>query len=346
MIRIFSQALVAFFILSATHLAADEIIMKNGSRIIGTVTTSLDGEIAVETDFAGTLTLAGDDIASLVTDHPVTLLMNDGRVYENSMIAVTQESMIITSGENDALTIALADFDKINPAAWELGNGYKFTGEVGVALLVEGGNTDNEELDVNYEITWRSLTNRYSSRGYYEFDESNSVKNKDKFRMVNKYDRFRDGSTENYYGALLAFEGDEFANNDLRTFLGPYIGRKFFDSTLLDLEGELGLVYVLETYIDDTEDYDYPGANWSLRISSDWISNYLGENSTLYVDHDGIANFDDAEALILNTTFGFSAPVYGGIEFGADLRFEYDGGVTNDVENTDTTFNFRLGYAW
>ncbi len=41
-------------------------------------------------------------------------------------------------------------------------------------------------------------------------------------------------------------EGDEFSDLDLRTTVGPYIGRQFFESSYLDLRGEVGLVWVDE----------------------------------------------------------------------------------------------------
>ena len=34
---------------------ADEVLLKNGSRILGTVTSARDGVIVIETDFAGTV---------------------------------------------------------------------------------------------------------------------------------------------------------------------------------------------------------------------------------------------------------------------------------------------------
>jgi putative salt-induced outer membrane protein YdiY len=224
--------------------------------------------------------------------------MDDGQVYRDKNITVTEDSLVVTNEAMEQVKISIEDFNKVNPDPWELGDGYNFFGDVKAALLLEGGNSDNEELDFSYAMTWRSLKDRYSSKGWWEFDEANDLRNKNKWRSVNKYDRFREGDPDNYYGALIAVEGDEFANIEVRTYMGPYIGRTFFDSPILELEGEVGLVYVYEAYeipIDEegTDDYDYPGGNWGLRITSDWVSGYLGDGSTLYIDHDGIANFDD-----------------------------------------------------
>ncbi len=345
--------LVGLFVL-ATPAIGDEMHMKNGSRLIGTLVSGGGGSVVFNTEFAGDISVNSEHVLFITTDSGVTLLMKDGTVYEDKQIAATHDAMIVRDGDDNPVNLELADLDKVNPPDWEMGRGYNFFGKVGAAMLLEGGNTDNEEFDLNYEVVLRSLKDRYSSRGYFEFDEANGVRNKNKWRTVNKYDRFRNNSAEDYYGFLLAFERDEFANNDLRTYIGPYIGRQFYDSTLIDMAGEVGLVYVAEQYIDNTDDYDYPGGNWSLRLTSDWISGWLGPDATAFIDHDGIANFDDLDALILNTTVGFSLPVWAGFVFGADLRWEYDGGVVSDpndpefedIKKTDTTFNFRLGYEW
>ncbi len=194
-------------------------------------------------------------------------------------------------------------------------------------------------------MVWRSLEDRFTSKGYYQIDESNGVKNKDKWRSVNKYDRFRSSDPSHYFGALLSFEGDEFSDLDLRTYAGAYTGRQFFATALLDMKVEAGLVYVDEQY-GLGDDQDYPGGNWSLNLTSDYLGGLLGGGSRLYLDHDGIANFDEIDTLILNTTLGLGVPVFSGLEFGAEMKFEYDGGVSSELDELERMVSFRLGYVW
>ena len=40
--------------------AQDEILLKNGSRLIGRVTSSRDGTVTIDTEFAGTLQISMD----------------------------------------------------------------------------------------------------------------------------------------------------------------------------------------------------------------------------------------------------------------------------------------------
>ena len=107
------------------------------------------------------------------------------------------------------------------------------------------------------------------------------------------------------------------------------------------LEAELGLSYVNEDFIS-AEDQDYPGANWTVRISSD----YLGGGSNLYMNHNAIWNLDTTEDIILNTAVGLSFPLLGNLEAAAEVLYEYDSGALPGIEELDETYNIRIGYTW
>lgn len=57
-------ALVVF----ADSAFADQLVMKNGDRITGKIVSQTDGKIAIETDYAGTVTVVADKVASVKID--------------------------------------------------------------------------------------------------------------------------------------------------------------------------------------------------------------------------------------------------------------------------------------
>ncbi len=57
-------ALVVF----ANSAFADQLVLKNGDRITGKVISQTDGKIAIETDYAGTVTVVADKVASVKID--------------------------------------------------------------------------------------------------------------------------------------------------------------------------------------------------------------------------------------------------------------------------------------
>ncbi len=322
----------------AEEAPADEIVLQNGSRIIGTVTGTRDGVVTIETEFAGTLEIDQSRIVSLVNDEPVVMKLEDGTVVEDQPMLV-EDTQLVLSPEVAGGAYSLSALDVLNPEPWELGDGYKWTGLTSAALTLEQGNTDTEEFDYKLESVWRSLRDRYTVKLAGEIDEANGVKNAENWNAIGKYDYFIDGDW--YWGVNASAEQDKFADLDLRYYLGPYIGRQFYDEPVLTLSAEGGVVYVNEDFIV-ADDKEYPGANWTVNASS----NYLGGESRLYFDHNGILNLADMNDLILNTTFGLAFPLLFNIEAAAEVLIEYDSGVPADVEEVDQTYRFRIGYVW
>ena len=317
----------------------DVIMLKNGSKILGTVSSARDGIIVVETDFAGTLKIDSTTVESVNTQGSLVVQMSDGSIIEDQPIKLDKENMQVTTDSGEQSTYSISDISLINPEPWELGDGYKTTGVVSFAWKIERGNTDTDELDLKVESFWRSLEDRYTLRANAELDKANGIENADNWRIIGKYDRFLNGP--NYWGANLAFEQDQFADLDLRAYIGPYFGRQFYDKPVFTLSGELGLSYVTERFFT-AENQKYPGANWNIDISS----NYLGGDSRLYLNQVGIWNLKDTSDVILNTIFGVAFPLFRSLEIAAEVKLEFDSGAVEGVEELDQTYGIRLGYVW
>ena len=278
--------------------AADEILLTNGSRVLGAVTGVRDGVVSVDTDFAGTLEIPVDKIANLQTANPVVMQLADESVVEGQKLIINDNQLVVA----DSSPRALDELLLVNPEPWELGYGYNWTGLVSFAFALERGNTKTDELDYRLESVWRSDDDRYTVKAFGEIDKANDVKNADNWSILGKYDRFLDGPY--YWGVNASAESDEFADLDLRWYVGPYIGREFYTDPVFTLEAEVGLSYVNEDFIV-AEDQEYPGGNWAFHITSD----YLGGDSRLYIDQLGIVNLDKASDVIVNTTFGLGFPL-------------------------------------
>jgi len=336
---------VLFLVLLMTPLApraedappgADVIVLKNGSRLIGAVIDSRDGVLTVETDFAGTLSVQLDQVESVESVEPVVVLLADESVHRETSLRIEDDRVAMAAAGR---TTPLDELRVINPAPWELGQGYRWTGKVGVAFVRERGNTDTDELDVSAETVWRSTEDRYTLKWTSEQDKANNEKTADNWQGSAKYDYFL--TDPNYVGLLALAESDKFQDLNLRYLIGPYYGRQFYDRPVFSLSGELGASYVNEDF-DEAEDQDYPAADWHLDASS----NILGGDSSLYFNQLGIWNLDDTSDLIVNSTFGLSFPLLWNIEAAAEVLLEYDSGAVEGVDDLDQTYKFRINYTW
>ncbi len=317
----------------------DEVLLKNGSRVIGTVTAYRDGVVTIETGFAGTLSIKSEEIRSIHTEGGLVVQMADGHIFKERPITIEDEMFVVIEGNGDQVTYPMGSVLLVNPEPWELGDGYKATGNVSFAWILERGNSDTDELDHRLESIWRSLEDRYTFRMNGEIDEANDVEIADNWKVTGKYDYFLEDRW--YTGVNVSAEQDQFADLDLRYYVGAYLGRHFYTESVFMLEAELGLAYVNEDF-STAPDQDYPGANWSVRISSD----YLGGGTNLYINHDAIWNLDTTEDIILNAALGLSFPLLGSLEAAAEVLYEYDSGAVAGIKNLDETYNFRIGYKW
>lgn len=335
------QGLVILVLLffSCTGIS-DELLMKNGSRLVGRMVSASQSDVVFDTPFAGEITIKQANIDVIVTDETVTLMMQDGSIYREKKIVSRDEELLVTGDNQLPVIFDVADIKLVNPEPWMLGDGYKWFGQLNSALASERGNTDTDELDIDFESIWRSIEDRYTMRGNWEIDETDGTKNKNKWKSQNKYDLFSIEDTDNYYGGQIAFEGDKFADLDLRTTLGPYIGRQFFETEPLTLHGEVGIVYVDEQF-KEAEANHYWGSNWEVRLSSDIIP-----DTELYVYSDGIVNFEEVDSVVVNTTVGISLPIIYGFKAAAEAKYEYDGGAVEGVDDLDRTYHIKFGYSW
>ena len=314
----------------------DEVMLKNGSRLVGKVISSRDGVVTIETDFAGTLEIGMDKVEGINVSEPVVVLMEDNTVHRDSSLSMIEGQLVLGV---EAQTYPRDDLRILNPEPWEMGEGYRWTGKAGMAFQLQRGNTDTDELDVSIHAAWRSTRDRYRFMWMSELDKSNNEKTADNWQTSGRYDYFL--TDPNYVGGILFVESDKFRDLDRRTMLGPYFGRQFFAEPRLTLSGDWGVSWVDEKY-DTSEDQDYPATNWSIDASS----NILGGKSSLYYRQLGIWNLDDTSDIMLNNTLGFSFPLLWQLEAAAEILLEYDSGSVEDVKDLDQTYNFRVDYSW
>ena len=137
--------------------AEDELLLKNGSRLFGTVVTVRDRLVTFKTSFAGTLSISMDQVVSVNNKNPVVILLADQSVVTSPSLVVDQENLVLPDA---AQTFPTEDLAVINPEPWELGKGYRWTGSVSFALALQRGNTDSNGY-VHLSFIWDMSTTSY-----------------------------------------------------------------------------------------------------------------------------------------------------------------------------------------
>lgn len=333
-------SLLAAMLLAVTPLSADELLMKDGSRLIGKVGHQTDGTLEFETTYAGTIKVKWDEVSELHADEPVQLMLKNEELQDATSIVKTEAATVVTAvteGTSESLAPDAIAF--INPEPWRYGDGYKFTGRINAALKSQRGNTDSDEVDIDGELGWRWKEDRVRIFGQLEKDKSFGVTTSQNWLATGRYDHFQ--TEKFYYGANIGFEHDEFADLELRSQIGPHLGYQFFEGTNLNLNTDAGLTYVDEDFID-AADNDYMALSW--LINFDWF--IIPDHVQFYHRDNGLLSLSDTSNLVINSWTGFRFPLVFGVVASAEAEIKYDGGAPATVDKNDTTYRAKLGYQW
>jgi putative salt-induced outer membrane protein YdiY len=321
---------------------ADELIMNDGSRLFGEVVKRENGTLEFKTTYAGVIKVQWTEVSELHADEPMQLMLDDESTLTAQQIKNTEDGIFLDDDIEPDLSepsLAQSELAFINPDPWRTGEGYKLSGHVNFALEKERGNTDQDEIDIDGDVTWRYRHDRFRMFGELERDRNNSKKTKDKWKQRNSYDHL---FTKKWFaGAFLGFEHDRFADLNLRTIVGPKVGYQWFEGRDMNLSTELGPMYVDEDF-DKDEDDDYPALGWMIDFDKYLFKEFL----QFYHLQTGIWNLDDTSNVVWDTWTGLRFPLAWGLVTSTEMQVEYDSGAAENKDDVDTTYTLKIGYQW
>ncbi|HEY6765142.1 MAG TPA: DUF481 domain-containing protein [Candidatus Sulfotelmatobacter sp.] len=248
--------LVAFCLFAGLAFA-DQIILKNGDRITGTVVKSDDGKtLVLHTDAAGDVTIKFEAIQQITTEKELHVSLKNGKTVVGSVIG-GDEKLEVTTKDRGTTEASVGDVTVIRnndeQAAYEKtlhpGLRHGWQGGINVGFSVARGNSQTENLAVALNATHPTLNDKitvYAST----LDTTNDLANPSTVANLEegglRYDR-------NMNPRSFVFVGTDFMSNalqdlDLRGVYGGGLGYHALksDATTLDFLG--GLNYTHETY--------------------------------------------------------------------------------------------------
>lgn len=326
--------------LSIRPAAADEILMRDGSRLLGEVVSRDNGTLDFNTNYAGVIKIRWTEIVEITTTKPMELLLSDDRVVTGTHLTNGTDTLIVedASGappqtvDQDAVTL-------INPEPWRKGEGHKLSGRVNAALQKENGNTDKEEFDVDGDLTWRRKNDRFLAFGELERDNSEGKKIKDKWKLEGAYNYFV--TKKWFWGGSVRLEHEQFADLDLRTTAGPLLGYQWFESKQMNLSTSTGLSFVDENFIEES-DNNYVALPWVISFDRLMFDEFM----QFYHKQTGFWNLKEPANVSWDSWTGFRFPLVLGLVATTEVKVEYDGGAARGADSLDTTYSLKLGYQW
>lgn len=317
---------------------ADEIVLRNGDRIQGSITTLTDGKLIVTTDYAGEIAIDVGKIASVRTDTVMTVVLRDGERRVGVLSGDGQGSAVAADPDAAGRRIERAAIAEIRRGR-VTGEEWRTTGHATLGASESAGNTRIRRVNLDAETILRNERHRFTlgARTAYATDhgreaESNAL-------VSGKYDRFLSRTWYAYVNGSL--KRDKFGDIDLRSTIGAGSGYQIFQGKLSNWQVEGGLDYVNTSYYEAPND-DFPGVRLATRYDR-----WFGEDvAQVFFDGSVTASLEAIEEAFARTQVGLRLPLHGGLLASLQLNLDWDGNPAPGRESVDRTVVLGLGYRW
>lgn len=335
--------------LCAFTAQADEVLLKNGDKISGTVLNKSGSVLEMKTPYADKVVIKWDAVDTLNSDKPMTITLKDKQELTGLAGASQNNTMTLKSGGvYDTQPIPLSNIAEINKKF--------FSGSANFGGGLSGGNTERQNYHGDANILVRGRDDKVTLGGQYNYGDNTDVKTKEttlNARNWQLYGTYAHFFTPKWYGyAHGLFTNDRMQDIQLRSAFGVGAGYQFFESEDLNLSFEAGPDYVNLNFYDFPFDCnknencgDGPLQDRS-GIAGRWAINYdqfvFNRAVQLFHTHEGIVD----GSLFIRSRTGFRVPIWNGIQFTNEIQVDYLSKPAPGKENVDTRYLFSIGYGW
>ena len=331
---------MAALFFSMNPAAADELRLKNGDRISGTLVAMEEGKLIFKTSYAGEVSITWEEISTMSTEAPIRVVLSD----ETALNGITQSAeagkMKMRMGKIvETVSFDLKEVRAINPKPAATEPAVKTKGHVNIGITSTKGNSETGTQHFDGEFVARTEKNRFTIGGEFNRAEDDGAKTVNNAFGSLKYDHFL--TRQWYLYSSASFEKDEFKDLDLRTTLGLGAGYQFMETPVTNLSLEAGLTYVNEDY-DTGQDDGFPSARWSLNFDRYFVKKVI----QFFHFHEGFVSLDDTNDMIIRSRTGLRFPLYKNLAATAQYNLDWDKSPESDREKTDHMYVLTLGYQW
>lgn len=212
----------------------------------------------------------------------------------------------------------------------------KWKDEAELSLVDTGGNTDVLSLSAKNLLQYtfdENLMGTWELSALY--GESGGVLNAERYSTEVRLDYL---FTDQLYTAGIAgWLKDEFAGIKAKYYIGPAVGYRLFTGPRHVLLGEVGLNYVMENYIDSTDEQFIEGRAF-VKYEYAFTEKNKFSQSLEY-----LYNFDDSEDYKVNSETALISSVSDYLSLKASYEIKHDNKPAPLIlEETDTVLSLAL----
>jgi putative salt-induced outer membrane protein YdiY len=289
-------------------LFADQIVLKNGDRLTGTIEKSDDKTLLIKTEFAGEVSVQWPAVQEINSTQPLHVSLSDGKTVVGT-VTTSDGNLAVATPSAETVTEPIASVTKLfgeaEQAAYEkslhpgLLEGWKGGANVGFGLT--RGNSQTKSLDIAFTADRKTLHDHlglYTNSVYATNDAPGATPatTANAVQAGIRYDH-------DFTPRLFAYVGPDFQTDalqtlDLRSVFGGGLGVHVIQNnrTTLDLLG--GVNYTREKYSL------LPSRSFAAGSLGEELSHKIGMNTLLTQKLYFFPDFNDTSEYRATFNFG------------------------------------------
>lgn len=318
-------------------LFADEVQLFNGDHFSGTVVSMEEGILVLRTPYAGDVKVNWPEVSCLTTDGPHRFVLGDDQVIFARAVCSTDGTIkLVGDTIGETIAISVTNFKAINPSPPP--PAVTYTGSLAAGYTQTDGNTETKAANASARFVARSKRQRFTLKGKFNYGETDRIMTTRNAAGSLKYDFFVYKGLFTYAHAL--FEGDEFADLNLRSTLGGGLGYQILDTDRFSFSLEAGCSYVNEDHEVSADD-DYVAGRWG----ADFSAKIIPDRVRFYHFHEGYYNVD-AQSVYITSQTGFRLTIVKNFFAHAGAEYSYTSDPVEGNERYDVTYIVGIGYEF
>lgn len=263
-----APAIVVACVFCATFSSADEVILNDGSKLIGIIERLADGKLRITTQFAGELEIDTALVTSIASDRPMVIGMITGDRLVGPIQNQPDENRTTILTQMGGIPVSLEDVEAIWPPDGKSPDDLqredelviqreayeaklpKWSAQIEAGTVYRDGNT--ETWDVRGAINIERITDvdllRFYATGVY--GEADQTRNTAEVIGGIYYEHLLFGS-DRWFGFFHnIYEYDEFESLDLRAIISAGAGYYWIKESDHELKTRVGLSYQHQSFFD------------------------------------------------------------------------------------------------
>lgn len=312
----------------------DEISLKNGVHLIGTIVSMEEKTLILKTAYAGDISVQWEEVEHIQSRTPLSIqVIEEEEASDGDSFYETSRRTVNALGEKESLSLARVKTINIPDLR------YKGTFDLGGNRTK--GNTDTTAVNASTDNTVWTERHRGLLNGKYAFasaDGENTAKNA---RGTLGYDYF---FTKKLFANSYEFlEYDKFQGLDLRSTTGLGLGYQFFNTPSHSLSGSIGPAFVYQKFQETGTTKTATGA-WAV----DWNYDLISDRLRVYHRQKGFRDLgvEGSTALRWTAEQGVRIEVYGNLFLKVAYEYRYNSDPEPGKKKSDEAFIWALGYQF